>query len=134
MEFVFNLHSGPSATHVISELIIYPNLGYMCTAAETPVLDDLRMVDIFVVFKIIQAAGVSVHICRNSKPINVRIFLLLEFVWKHAKRLHAQGRVSQFYSRHEEGASVYFGHISSLLGISCFFANPYNWLGIKWVN
>ena len=67
MEFVLNLHGGPSAVHVISELIFHPNLGHLCTAAETPLLDDLHMVDIFVVFKTIQAAGVSVHIHRNSK-------------------------------------------------------------------
>ena len=40
------------------ELIFHPNLEYLRTAAETPVLDDLRMVDAFVVLKTIQAAGV----------------------------------------------------------------------------
>ena len=51
------------------ELIFHPNLEYLRKAAETPVLDDLRMVDTFVVLKTIQTAGVSAHIRRNSKTL-----------------------------------------------------------------
>ena len=56
-------------TFVRQELIFHPNLEYLHTVAETPVLDDLRMVDTFVVLKTIQAAGVSAHIRRNSKTL-----------------------------------------------------------------
>ena len=49
------------------DLIFHPNLEYLRKVTETPVFDDLHLVDIFVVFKTIQAAGVSAHICRNSK-------------------------------------------------------------------
>ena len=43
--------------------------GVSTYGCKTPVLDDLHMVDTFVVFKPIQAAGVSAHICRNSKTL-----------------------------------------------------------------
>ena len=64
LTFIYTLH-----LENLTELIFHPNLEYLRTAAETPVLDDLRMVDTFVVLKTIQAAGVSAHIRRNSKTL-----------------------------------------------------------------
>ena len=65
----FNTSGKGKHIYKVTELIFHPNLEYLRTAAETPVLGDIRMVDTVVVFITIQAAGGICVYRRNSKML-----------------------------------------------------------------